>query len=155
MRHSLTVNGARHDIVIDPGERLLAVLRDRLGLTGTKEACGLGECGACTVLIGGRPRQACVTLAATVDEDVLTVEGLARCDGGLRASFAEHGGFQCGFCTPGQLISAHAVLERCGRDGDTPHEVWIRSQMTGNVCRCTGYGGIVRAVVAVMEGESR
>src|SRR3954468_10425503 len=103
MRHAITVNGARKELTIDPGERLLRVLRNRLGLTGTKEACGLGECGACTVLIGGRPRQACVTLAATVEEEVLTIEGLAEADPAIRVAFTEHGGFQCGFCTPGQL----------------------------------------------------
>jgi aerobic-type carbon monoxide dehydrogenase small subunit (CoxS/CutS family) len=117
MRHAITVNGARTELTIDPGERLLRVLRDRLGLTGAKEACGLGECGACTVLIGGRPRQACITLAATVEDEVLTVEGLAEADSGLRVAFAEHGGFQCGFCTPGQLMSARALLNQAADCG--------------------------------------
>ena len=150
MRHAITVNGARKELTIDPGERLLRVLRDHLGLTGAKEACGLGECGACTVLIGGRPRQACVTLAATVEEEVLTIEGLAEADTAMRVAFAEHGGFQCGFCTPGQLMSARALLNQAA-DRGAPTERSIREHMTGNVCRCTGYAGIVRATQAVVS----
>src|SRR5689334_15882139 len=150
MKHVITVNGSRRELMIDPGERLLRVLRSKLGLTGTKEACGLGECGACTVLIGGRPRQACVTFAATVDEEVLTVEGLAQADLALRVAFTEHGGFQCGFCTSGQLMSARALLNEAADRGELTEQS-IREHMTGNVCRCTGYAGIVRATQAVVS----
>lgn len=150
MKCSLTVNGTRHEMDIGPGERLLAVLRDRLGLTGTKLACGVGECGACTVLVDDRPVQACITLAATVRGQVRTIERTGIGDL-LRQCFADEGGFQCGFCTPGQLMSAQALLERCDRAGVRPTEQQIRAALTGNVCRCTGYAGIVRAVEAALS----
>ena len=145
MRKTLVVNGAEHETDLAPAERLIDTLRRRLGLTGTKVACGVGECGACTVLIDDRPVMACVTLAATVTEPVTTVEGLEAIDRELRESFAAEGGFQCGFCTPGQLMSAHAYASSCpsADEGD------VRAAMNGNVCRCTGYSGIVRAVQAV------
>jgi aerobic-type carbon monoxide dehydrogenase small subunit (CoxS/CutS family) len=125
-----------------PHERLLDVLRDRLELTGTKEACGRGECGACTVLIDGVPVLSCITLAARVTGDVTTIEGLAEEAWALRTAFAECGAFQCGFCTPGQITNGTALL-RAGLPAD---DHGLRRAMSGNVCRCTGYTGIVDAL---------
>lgn len=124
----LSVNGSPHEIDVSPGDRLLDVLRGPLSLTGTKEACGVGECGACTVLIDDRPVMSCLTLAIRVVGEVTTVEGVAVRDPELCCAFAEEGGFQCGFCTPGQVVAAHA--------GADP---------SGNICRCTGHAGILRA----------
>ncbi|GAA4987945.1 xanthine dehydrogenase subunit E [Yinghuangia aomiensis] len=124
----LTVNGSPHDVPVEPGDRLLDVLRGPLGLTGTKEACGVGECGACTVLLDGRPVMSCLTPAFRVTGEVTTVEGVAAAAPGLCRAFADEGGFQCGFCTPGQLVAAYG--------GADP---------AGTLCRCTGYAGIMRA----------
>ena len=122
--------------------RLLDVLRNELGLTGTKEACGRGECGACTVLIDGRPILACITLAHRVTGHVQTVEGLADEHADLRAEFAATAAFQCGFCTPGQLVRAVALL----RTGLPADDDTLRHELSGNICRCTGYQGIVEAL---------
>jgi aerobic-type carbon monoxide dehydrogenase small subunit (CoxS/CutS family) len=135
--------------------RLLDVLRDDLGLTGTKEACGRGECGACTVLIDGRPVLACITLARRVTGHVQTVEGLAEEHADLRAEFAAASAFQCGFCTPGQLVRAVALL----RTGLPADDDTLRRELSGNICRCTGYQGIVaalrRAAAARAAGRPR
>lgn len=125
-----------------PDERLLDVLRERLRLTGTKEACGRGECGACTVLIDGRPVLSCITLAARVTGRVETIEGLAEESRTLREAFADRGAFQCGFCTPGQIVRGVSLL----RAGLPPTENDLRRAMAGNICRCTGYGAIVEAL---------
>ena len=125
-----------------PEERLLDVLRDRLGLTGTKEGCGRGECGACTVLIHGAPVLSCITLAARVRGGVETVEGVAENAQDLAGAFADFGGFQCGFCTPGQIVRGEALL----RQGLPPDEADLRRAISGNVCRCTGYNGIIDAL---------
>jgi aerobic-type carbon monoxide dehydrogenase small subunit (CoxS/CutS family) len=146
----LQVNGADYEVLADGGTTLLKVLRDQLGMTGAKEACGRGECGACTVLIGGAPVLACLTLAARVEEEVLTAEGLSAGNEDLRRAFADHGGFQCGFCTPGQIVSATALL--AGMAAGSAEE--IRSRMAGNVCRCTGYGGIVQAIMDTAQQRS-
>ena len=122
--------------------RLLDYLRGHLGLTGTKESCGRGECGACTVLVDGRPVLSCITLAARVNGHVETVEGVAVEAHKLRRSFAQHGAFQCGFCTPGQIVRATALL----RAGLPTDEGELRSAISGNVCRCTGYDGIIEAI---------
>lgn len=136
-------NGPRIDTSgLPPETRLLDYLRDELGLIGTKESCGRGECGACTVLIDGRAVLSCITLAARVDGHVETVEGLAEETTTLRRAFAEHGAFQCGFCTSGQIVRAAAVLRAGVPDSDDG----IRAAMSGNVCRCTGYEGIITAV---------
>ena len=122
--------------------RLLDVIRDGLGLTGTKEACGRGECGACTVLIDGRPVLACITLAARTNGHVQTIEGLAEEATDLRENFAATSGFQCGFCTPGQIVRGVALL----RDGLPDDDADLRRAISGNICRCTGYQGIVAAL---------
>lgn len=152
MQLRLKVNGQVHTVTIAAGTRLIDVLRSRLGLTGTKQACRAGECGACTVLVEGKPIQACVMLAAKArDADIWTVEGLSEEWLELKRAFAEEGGFQCGFCTPGQIMHAVAILTSATPEmiGD---EEWLRGQMTGNVCRCTGYSGIIRAL---QRGEVR
>lgn len=125
-----------------PDTRLLDALRDEHGLRGTKEACGRGECGACTVLVDGAPVLSCITLAVRVRGDVETVEGLAEESRVLRAAFADCGAFQCGFCTPGQIVRGVALL----RAGLPPTDAELRQAMSGNVCRCTGYSGIIAAL---------
>jgi aerobic-type carbon monoxide dehydrogenase small subunit (CoxS/CutS family) len=143
---TLTVDGERRTIAVDPLTTLLRVLRDGFGLTGSKGACGRGECGACTVLVGGRPVMSCITLAARVHDEVETIEGLAPRLEALREAFADRGGFQCGFCTPGQLVRCAALL---GRTTGQPDEAEVRRELSGNICRCTGYDAIVDAVLEV------
>ncbi len=145
----LCVNGQDHDLAaLDPRSTLLDVLRDHLDLTGTKPGCQAGACGACTVLVGGRRVNSCLTLAAAVHgQEVTTVEGLAH-DGTLhpmQAAFIEHDAFQCGYCTPGQILSAIA----CIREGNAGSDQDIREYMSGNLCRCGAYPNIVAAVKAV------
>ena len=144
VRKTLAVNGRAAEVEIEPGDSLLDVLRDRLRLTGAKEACGRGECGACTVLVGGTPVMSCVTLAMLVRGDVTTIEGLADEARDLREAFADAGAFQCGYCTPGQIVRASALL----KDGTALNERAVREQMSGNICRCTGYTQIVDAVLS-------
>lgn len=140
----LRVNGRDVDAEVAPGDSLLDVLRDRLRLTGAKEACGRGECGACTVLVDGTPVMSCVTLAALVRDEVTTIEGLADEARDLREAFADAGAFQCGYCTPGQIVRAAALL----RQGTPAGEQAVRFEMSGNICRCTGYTQIVDAVLS-------
>ena len=141
----MTVNGEPVELLVQPHETLLQVLRERLDLTGVKEGCGEGACGACTVLVDGLPRRACLTLALEADGcSVLTVEGLAD-DQGLsieQQAFIEAGAVQCGFCTPGMLLASHHLLEQNPR----PDEAEIRRHLSGHICRCTGYAKIVEAV---------
>ena len=145
---SLTVNGARRDVELDdPRVTLLDLLRERLDLTGTKKGCDRGQCGACTVLVDGRRINSCLALAASLDgADVLTIEGLANGDqlDPVQAAFIAHDGFQCGFCTPGQIMSAVGLI-REGDAGDDPERV--REGMSGNLCRCGAYAGITAAVL--------
>jgi xanthine dehydrogenase iron-sulfur cluster and FAD-binding subunit A len=147
VRLSFTVNGAPVEVDVEPAMRLIDLLRDELGLTGTKEGCSQGECGACTVIVDGRAVDSCLVLATQVrGRSILTVEGLSA-DGALDAlqqAFVEHGAVQCGFCTPGMLMSAKALLmaEPHPSEGD------VRRALAGNLCRCTGYTAIVRAVEA-------
>ena len=145
---SLTVNGTAHDIVLDdPRVTLLDLLRERLHLTGTKKGCDRGQCGACTVLLDGRRINACLTLAAAQDgAAVTTIEGLARAGHlhPVQQAFIEHDGFQCGFCTPGQIMSAVGLIAE-GQAGDDPERV--REGMSGNLCRCGAYRGITEAVL--------
>lgn len=140
-RATPTVNGRLTEIWIEPGDRLLDVLRDHLGLVGAKRACGRGECGSCTVLLRGRPVMACLVLAARADQ-VETIEGLADEARPLRQAFADAGAFQCGFCTPGQIVRGVALL----REGLPADERALRQAMSGNLCRCTGYAGIIQAL---------
>jgi aerobic-type carbon monoxide dehydrogenase small subunit (CoxS/CutS family) len=142
---TLTVNGTAYPVELDPHLSLLRAVRDVIGLTGSKEGCDDSECGACMMLLDGKPVNACSYLALQADgREVTTVEGLARAEGlsALQRAFLEEGGVQCGFCTPGMLISATALL----RQTTDPSEEEIRVALAGNLCRCTGYDGIVRAV---------
>jgi carbon-monoxide dehydrogenase small subunit len=147
MKHSatLTVNGIPYPVEIEAGMSLLHAVRDVVGLTGSKEGCDDSECGACMMLLDGKPVNACSYLALQADgREVTTVEGLADGDelSPLQRAFLDEGGVQCGFCTPGMLISATVLL----RENPTPTEEEIRLALGGNLCRCTGYAGIVRAV---------
>ncbi len=147
----LRVNGTAHEVAAHPAERLLDVLRDRLGLTGTKEGCGTGQCGACTVLLDGRPVLACMMLAADAeDREITTIEGLAPPGRlhPLQEAFLTHGAVQCGFCTPGMILSAKALLDEIP---DPTHDQIARA-LAGNLCRCTGYRKIFDAVRAAAHG---
>jgi aerobic-type carbon monoxide dehydrogenase small subunit (CoxS/CutS family) len=148
---TLHVNGMAYPVEIEPGRSLLSVLRTEVGLTGAKEGCDDSECGACMVLMDGEPVNSCSYLALQADgREIVTIEGLAGADGSLhplQQAFLDQGGVQCGFCTPGMLISAKALLDRNPR----PSEEEIRLALSGNLCRCTGYSGIVRAVQSAAE----
>jgi carbon-monoxide dehydrogenase small subunit len=150
---SITVNGLKHELAVEPRRTLLELLRDDLGLTGTKKGCGIGDCGACTVLMDGVATFSCLTLAVQADGcSVETVEGLAE-DGRLnrlQQAFVDHGAIQCGFCTPGMLMTVTELLRR----NDHPGEQDIRKAISGNLCRCTGYQKIVEAVQAACEDKS-
>ena len=153
---SFTLNGSPVTVEIDPAHRLLDTLRYQLALTGTKEGCGEGECGACTVLLAGRSVNSCLVPAVQADgARIVTVEGLARGRSlsALQRAFAEMGGAQCGICTPGMLISAHELLARSRRG--PPDEDAVRDSLAGNLCRCTGYQKIVDAVRAAAAPEFR
>ena len=142
----LTINTRERDIVPEPDESLLVTLRDRLFLTGAKQGCDRGECGACTVLLNGEPVYSCLTLTVACDGDhVTTVEGLARGDDldPLQAAFIAHDAVQCGFCTPGQLMAATALLAR----NPAPDDAAIVEAMSGNLCRCGTYPKIAQAIL--------
>jgi carbon-monoxide dehydrogenase small subunit len=149
---TLTINGRSHDLEVSPESFLLEVLRDELGLTGAKECCLEGECGACTVIIDGRSVNSCLILAAEVeDAEVLTIEGLD--DQGLtplQRAFLDNGAVQCGFCIPGQLMAAQALLECI----TNPTGSEIRQALAGNLCRCAGYQQIAEAVADAARVES-
>jgi carbon-monoxide dehydrogenase small subunit len=151
----VTVNGTRRVVDVAPHHTLLEVLRDDLWLTGTKECCLVGECGACTVMLNGRSVDSCLVLAVEADGgEVLTVEGLAARDGRLsplQAAFLDKGAVQCGFCIPGQLMAAHALLETHPH----PTRAEIEEGMAGNLCRCACYEQIFDAVEQVAEGSAR
>jgi xanthine dehydrogenase YagT iron-sulfur-binding subunit len=145
---SLTINGAKRDIPLDdPRTTLLDLLRERLDLTGTKKGCDRGQCGACTVLVDGRRVNSCLALALSNDgADILTIEGVANGDQlhAVQAAFIAHDGLQCGFCTPGQIMSAIGMIQE-GQAGDDPERV--REAMSGNLCRCGAYIGITEAIL--------
>ena len=144
------LNGTEHHLDVKTHELLVDVIRDRLGLTGTKQSCGLGICGACTVLLDGQAVSSCCLFAFEIDgKDVLTIEGLSS-DGALhplQAAFIQHGGFQCGFCTPGMILTAKALLDVQAN----PTSGEIKEYMNGNVCRCTGYQMIVESIIAASQ----
>lgn len=141
----LKVNGEIYEVAIDPRRTLLEALREDIGLTGTKEGCGTGDCGACTVLVDGEAILSCLTLAVRcVGRDILTIEGLATPQGlhPLQQAFVEFGGTQCGFCTPGMIMTAKALLDKNPR----PTRDEIRWAISSNLCRCTGYKKIIEAI---------
>ena len=149
-----TVNGEARAVLADTRDTLLELLRDRLGLTGTKEGCGNGNCGTCTVLIDGAPVNACLVLAQEAPgHDIVTIEGIS--DSGhlhpIQEALVAHGGTQCGFCTPGIVITAKALLD----SNPNPTEADIRHAIAGNLCRCTGYGKIVEAIAAVAAAAEK
>ena len=141
----LVVNGETVEAVVEPNRTLLQLLREDLGLTGTKHGCGLGDCGACTVILDGKPVNSCLILAVQAQgRQVLTIEGLAE-NGKLhpiQQAFVDKGAIQCGFCSPGMILSAKALLE----ENPKPTELEIRTAISGNLCRCTGYQKIVEAI---------
>jgi carbon-monoxide dehydrogenase small subunit len=149
---TLIVNGESCDIEIEPNRLLLHAIREDIGLTGTKEGCSIGVCGACSVTVDGRLVSSCLTLAVACDgKQVETIEGLAK-DGALhplQQAFVEYGGLQCGICTPGQIIAAKALLDA----NPNPSEDEIKEWMAGNLCRCTGYYKIMESILAVMHGK--
>jgi carbon-monoxide dehydrogenase small subunit len=146
----LTVNGIKHELEVRPNRRLIDVLREDLALTGTKEGCGIGICGACTVIMDGRSVSGCLTLAVQANgREVLTIEGLEQ-DGTLhpvQQAFLDRSGVQCGFCTPGQIMAAKALLD----ENPKPTRDEIKEAMLGNLCRCTGYYKIIEAIEAAAE----
>jgi len=151
------VNGDSVEFLTDPRETLLDVLRDRLGLTGSKEGCGTGDCGACSVLLDGRLVSSCLVLGVEAEgKRIDTIEGMAEDDGALhplQRKFIEHAALQCGFCTPGILVASKALFKQ----NPDPTEEEVRYWLAGNLCRCTGYDKIVRAVMdaaAEMRGEA-
>jgi len=165
---SLKINGKAHELTLDTRTTLLDALREHLGLTGSKKGCDHGQCGACTVILDGRRVNSCLTLAAAAEgAEITTIEGLAQSETlhPVQAAFLEHDGFQCGYCTPGQICSAVALLEE-NRHGDLSAVSWqtgqtdnpqltdneIRERMSGNICRCAAYPNIVAAVRAAAQG---
>ena len=142
----MTVNGRRYKLSVDPLRTLLEVLREDLGFTGVKVGCEKGECGACTVLLNGKPVNSCLILAVEADgSSILTIEGLSK-DGvlhPLQEAFIKHGAVQCGYCTPGMILSAKVLLD----ENPNPSELDVREAISGNLCRCTGYAKIVKAIL--------
>jgi carbon-monoxide dehydrogenase small subunit len=146
------VNGQPYDISVKPKTLLVEVLRDLIGLTGTKRGCNSSSCGACTVMLNGMSVKSCSMLALQANgAEVVTVEGLAKGNelSPLQKAFLDHGAFQCGFCTPGMLMSSTALLT----ENPKPTKLEIKEGIDGNICRCTGYNSIIRAVTAVVKGE--
>jgi carbon-monoxide dehydrogenase small subunit len=149
---TLTVNGAKYEVAVEPRQSLLQVLREVLGLTGTKEGCSEGECGACTVFLDGQTVDSCLIFGLEADgREILTIEGLAKGDQlhPVQKAFAEYGAVQCGFCTPGMILAAKALLD----NNPHPTEADIRRGISGNLCRCTGYVKIVEAIKAAAQNQ--
>lgn len=150
MEINFTLNGQPKTVTADPGRRVIDLLREDLGLTGTKECCGAGECGACTILVDGQSRLSCLMVAAQLTgRTVVTIEGVAQGDDLhiLQQAFIDHGAIQCGFCTPGMVLAALDLLRRVPR----PTKQEVREGLSGNLCRCTGYQKITAAVLAAAE----
>ncbi len=148
----LTVNGQPYELYVKPKSLLVEVLRNELGLTGTKRGCESSSCGICTVILNGMAVKSCSILALQADgAEITTVEGLAKGERlhPLQKAFLDYGAYQCGFCTPGMLASAKALLD----ENPKPTEIEVREAIDGNICRCTGYNSIIRAIKAVAEGE--
>ncbi len=148
----LKVNGELYEIAVEPQRTLLEALREDLGFTGTKEACGTGECGACTVLMDGKPILSCLTLAIeSQGKEITTIEGLAQGDKlhPLQKAFIQYGAIQCGFCTSGMILNAKSILD----ENPKPSREEILKGLEGNLCRCTGYNKILEAILSVSEGE--
>ncbi len=145
---NMTINGFSYDLEVDPRRTLLEVIREQIGLTGTKKGCDRGNCGSCTVIIDGNPVASCLTLAVEVNgKNITTIEGLAK-DSQLhpvQKAFIEHGAIQCGFCTPGMIMSVTALLGK----NQNPNEQEIKEGISGNLCRCGGYARIMEAVASV------
>jgi len=150
----LNVNGDNYEVLVSPNQTLLEVLRERLGLMGTKRGCDLGACGACTVLLDGEAYLSCIMLAMdAVGKEIVTIEGLGE-EGDLdplQKSFIEKGALQCGFCTPGMILTAKAILEEEAQ----PTDDVVKNKLAGNLCRCTGYTKIVEAVLSVGQQRGR
>lgn len=148
----MTINGFLYELEVEPRRTLLEVIREQIGLTGAKKGCDRGDCGSCTVIIDGDPVASCLTLAVEASgKNITTIEGLAK-DGQLhpvQKAFIEHGGIQCGFCTPGMIMSATALLGK----NPNPTEEEIKEGISGNLCRCGGYGRIMEAIAAVRDGK--
>jgi len=147
---NLTVNKRPYRLTVPPHRTLLEVIREDLGLTGTKEGCSLGECGACTIIMEGKAVNSCLVLAAEADgKEITTIEGLAQGDRlhPIQQAFIDHGGLQCGFCTPGMIMSAKALLD----ENPHPTEEEIKQGIAGNLCRCTGYAKIIESIKAAAE----
>ena len=147
---TFTINDEEHSLQVEPQWTLLHVIRDELRLTGTKEGCGQGECGSCTVLVNGKAVNSCLILAVAADgQSIETIEGLARKEKlhPLQKSFVEKGAIQCGFCTPGMIMTSKALLDKRA----TLSEKEVRYEMAGNLCRCTGYAKIIEAIMAVAD----
>ena len=146
----LMVNGEEREVRVEPRQTLLDTLRNDLGLTGTKEGCGGGNCGTCTVLLNGKAVSSCIVLAVEVEgQEITTIEGLAVAGKihPLQQAFIEEGAVQCGFCSPGMILTAKAFLDT----NPHPTEIQVRQAIAGNLCRCTGYDKIVRAILKVAE----
>lgn len=150
----MTVNSKKHEITVQPNQTLVKVLREALGLTGTKVGCQMGDCGTCTVIMDGKVVNACLVLAVQADgREILTIEGLARDEAlhPLQESFITEGAIQCGFCTPGMIMSAQALL----KENPDPDEAQIREGISGVLCRCTGYSKIVQAIKSTSQKTHR
>ena len=146
----ITVNSKKYEMAVEPNQTLVEVLRNELGLTGTKVGCEMGDCGTCTVIMDGKAVNACLVLAVQADgREILTIEGLARDEAlhPLQESFVIEGAIQCGFCTPGMIMSAEALLT----ENPDPNEAQIREGISGVLCRCTGYSKIVQAIKSTSQ----
>ena len=147
-----TINDEKRRLFVNPNDLLINIIRNDLFLTGSKYGCGIGECGACTVLLNGEPVLSCLTLAVTVDgKEITTIEGLAEGDKlhSMQIAFLKNAAVQCGFCTPSMILTATALL----KENPNPTEDEIRDYMRGNICRCTGYVQIIKAINTCAEGE--